>query len=137
MSILLQAGDYPRILTASVYGGGYRQQPTARILVMRSHPQGYQPGYFQAWYDHLAPPPALLRAYRQQALDWHAFAYAYLCELERMPRLAIRADLARWLLTYDTVTLLCCEHAPFGDELLVKCHRRLLRAWLVDDDITF
>ena len=137
VSILLTPDHYPRILTASVHGTAYRAQQTARLLVMRSLPQNFPPSYFQAWYAHLAPDPVLLRAYRQKTIDWQAFAYAYLCDLEHLPRPAIRADLARWLLTYDSVTLLCCEHAPFGDESLVQCHRRLLRAWLVDDDITF
>ena len=82
----------------------------------------------------------LLAAYRkrnthgQRQLSWEAYSHAYLAELDSLPTKQV-LDLVQGLCDmpcrYTTVTLLGCEHAPVADERRVRCHRRLLRAWLL------
>jgi uncharacterized protein YeaO (DUF488 family) len=135
VSLLLTPNLYGRIHTASVYSGAFRQEHTARILVMRWYPARIPHGFFHAWDEHLAPDATLLRAYRQHTIAWEELAYEYLTALCRLPLAAVRSECAAWLRTYDSVTLLCCEHAPQGDEAQVRCHRRLLKAWLCDEEL--
>jgi hypothetical protein len=75
-------------------------------------------------------------AHLQHELSWRTFARAYLTELE-CAREGLLADFVDALLEVPAcahgVTLLCGEHAPGGDETRVRCHRRLLRAWLLEE----
>jgi uncharacterized protein YeaO (DUF488 family) len=93
-----------------------------------------------AWWPDLAPSVLLLNGYRrmdahgQRQLQWTDFATRYLAELGRVPAHVLLAflDLLNTMsCRYTTVTLLCCEHATAGDEQLVRCHRRLLKDWLL------
>lgn len=97
-----------------------------------------------AWRPELAPSAGLLRAYRhtdahgQRQVQWPEFARAYLTEIEALPTaflIAFVTALGDLPWHYRVVTLLCCEHAPGGDEALVRCHRRLLRAWLLGEEV--
>jgi hypothetical protein len=77
-------------------------------------------------------------------MGWEAFATAYRAELDRWPRLAHIAavhQVALWLQTFETVTLLSFEPsmprgAAFaawqeGDEFVPYAQRHILRDWLL------
>lgn len=133
-----------RIRTGCVYEG----QPVTSycIAVMRYDPRlsGRRQVPFHEWWPELAPSPTLLRAYRQtdrfgqHQLSWPAFARAYLDELDHLPLRPLvdfLTTLTDMPARYATVTLLCCEHATAADEGRVKCHRRLLRSWLLGQEV--
>jgi uncharacterized protein YeaO (DUF488 family) len=93
-----------------------------------------------AWWPDLAPSGTLLKGYRhmdahgQRQMQWTDFAVHYLAELSRVPAFMLLSflELLNTMSShYTTVTLLCCEHATAGDERLVRCHRRLLKDWLL------
>jgi hypothetical protein len=77
-------------------------------------------------------------------MGWEAFAVAYRAELDRWPRLAHVAavhQIARWLQTFETVTLLSFEPSmPRGAALTAwqergafvpYAQRHILREWLL------
>jgi hypothetical protein len=77
-------------------------------------------------------------------MGWEAFAVAYRAELDRWPRLAHVAavhQIAWWLLTFETVTLLSFEPSmPRGaaltawrerGEFVPSAQRHVLREWLL------
>jgi uncharacterized protein YeaO (DUF488 family) len=79
-----------------------------------------------------------------ERVGWEAFAAAYRVELDRWPRLAHVAavqQIARWLQTFDTVTLLSFEPSmPRGaalaawrerSEFIPYTQRHILRDWLL------
>ncbi len=90
------------------------------------------------WRPDLAPSPMLLGRYQRRELSWRAFATQYLAQFDRAPT-ATLVRLVEWLgdipARYPTVTFLCCEPAPGGDEAHVRCHRRLLQAWLLGQQV--
>lgn len=122
----------------------YESQPLASycLAVMRFDPRrsGRRHVPIHAWWPELAPSVPLLNGYRhmdahgQRSLQWPVFASRYLAELGQMPTqvlLAFLELLNSMSCRYTTVTLLCCEYATAGNERLVRCHRRLLKAWLL------
>jgi uncharacterized protein YeaO (DUF488 family) len=83
MTTLFTPDLHERVVTASCTAPAARAPNTARILVTRHYPP--QAGYgflFHAWWDHLAPDPALATAYRTGAIAWPEFAFTYLAHLE-------------------------------------------------------
>jgi hypothetical protein len=77
-------------------------------------------------------------------LGWEAFAAAYRAELDRWPRLAhlaVAQQIARWLDTFETVTILSFESSmPHGETLIAweQCgefqpytQRHVFRDWLL------
>lgn len=125
---------------------------TFGLLVTRMRPQrGVQAVIHDAWAD-LAPSGLLLtgrtrggargnggghgRLGARVHLGWDGFAAAYRAELDARPardRLEVLLQLAWWLKTSATVTLLSCERAPDGDEARVRSQRRVLGAWLLGE----
>jgi len=80
----------------------------------------------------------------RQQLGWEAFAAAYRAELDRWPRLAhvaVVQQIARWLQTFQTVTILSFESSmPRGiafaawqerGEFVPYSQRHILRDWLL------
>jgi len=129
-----------RLRTGCIYEG----QPLTSycFAVMRFDPRrsGRRHVPIHAWWPELAPSVSLLNSYRQmdahgqRHIQWPVFASRYLAELGRVPAQVLLAflDLLNTMsCRYTTVILLCCEHATAGDERLVRCHRRLLKAWLL------
>jgi uncharacterized protein YeaO (DUF488 family) len=129
-----------RLRTSCVYDS----QPLTSycLAVMRFDPRrsGRRQTPIHAWWPELARSVPLLTGYRQmdahgqRHVQWPVFASRYLAELGRVPThvlLAFLELLNTMSCRYTTVTLLCCEHATAGDEHLVRCHRRLLKAWLL------
>ena len=121
-----------RLRTGSIYGAV--PAATYRVVVMRFFPLDRRRNTDHKWRPDLAPSWALLGQYQRRELSWRAFAMQYLAQLDRAPA-ATLIRLVEWLgdipARYPTVTFLCCEHAPGGDETRIRCHRRLLRAWLL------
>lgn len=122
-----------RLRTGCVYEPQY--DATYNILVMRHWPRGVRREKTAEWWPFLAPSIELLKARREAGspMTWPIFAAHYLAELEASLTTRYRsyvAQLEQLLQTHTTVTLLCCEHAPNGDERYVLCHRRLLKAHL-------
>ncbi len=109
-----------------------------RIVVMRFPPRDRRLEVDEAWRPDLAPSVGLLGQYRRHQIGWRDFALRYLAQLDSAPVGTI-TRLLDWLgelpARYPTVTFLCCEHAPTGDEGRVLCHRRLLRAWLLAQQV--
>jgi uncharacterized protein YeaO (DUF488 family) len=137
MSALFTPDLHGRVVTASCTAPAARAPNTARVLVTSHYPHQAAHGFFHAWWDHLAPAPALSTAYRTGAIAWAEFAYEYLAHLEADGRWWrwVACDVARLLLTHETVCLIGGRHAPDADESRTHCHRRLLWAWLVGADI--
>jgi uncharacterized protein YeaO (DUF488 family) len=84
----------------------------------------------------VAPSLALYSAYRSGALTWHDFALRYLAELEAH-RHGVLSQFVEHLCSiparYAGVLLLGFRQAPGGNEARVRCARRLLYAWLLDE----
>lgn len=140
MTTLFTPDLHERVVTASCTAPAARAPNTARILVTRHYPSQAAHGFFHAWWDHLAPDPALSTAFRTGAIAWAEFAYAYLAHFEQGKDAArywpwVATEVAGWLCHYDTVCLIGVRPAPDGDESLTRCHRRLVWAWLVGANI--
>jgi uncharacterized protein YeaO (DUF488 family) len=109
-----------------------------RMVVMRFFPRGRRCPQYDLWWPDVAPSMPLLMAYLQHELSWRAFAKTYLAELDSA-REGLLADFVDALLEVPArangVTFLCAEHAPAGNESRVRCHRRLLRAWLLEEPV--
>jgi uncharacterized protein YeaO (DUF488 family) len=133
-----------RLRTGCVYEG----QPASSycMAVLRYDPRisGRRQVPFHEWWPELAPSSTLLVAYRtvdtygRRQLAWAEFARAYLAELDALPvrpLLDFIATLNDMPSRYRSVTFLGCEHATAADEGRVKCHRRLLRSWLLGEGV--
>lgn len=126
-----------RIRTGSIYEAV--PADTYRVVAMRFWPRDRRRNVDHVWRPDLAPSMHLLGLYQRRQLTWAQFAARYLAQLDRAPA-EVLLQLIDWLgeipARYPTVTFLCCEHAPGGDERLVHCHRRLLRAWLLGEAVS-
>jgi uncharacterized protein YeaO (DUF488 family) len=83
----------------------------------------------------IAPSSGLYTAYRTHTLSWQDFALRYLAELDAKRDGALARfveQLCAVPARYWGVLLLGFRQAPGGNEALVRCPRRLLRAWLLD-----
>ncbi len=129
-----------RLRTGSVY----EVQPVATfsVCVLRFDPRlsGRRQVPFHEWWPELAPTAPLVQGYRsldthgQRAVSWRAFTLSYFAELDALPTrliLGLVEGLCDLPSRYTSVTLLGCEHPTAADEGRVRCHRRLLRAWLL------
>ena len=129
-----------RIRTGCVY----EAQPAASysLCVLRFDPRlsGRRQIPFHEWWPELAPTTPLVKGYRtldthgQRAISWAAFAQSYFAELDALPTrllVSLVEELCELPCRYMSVTLLGCEHPTAADELRVRCHRRLLRLWLL------
>jgi uncharacterized protein YeaO (DUF488 family) len=107
------------------------------ILVMPVAPDSTKRhNIYHAASTSVAPSLALYTAYRTGALTWHDFAFRYLAELDakRNGALAQFMDqLCAIPARYSGALLLGYRHPPGGNEAHVRCPRRLLRAWLLDE----
>jgi uncharacterized protein YeaO (DUF488 family) len=82
-----------------------------------------------------APSSGLYAAYRTHTLTWQDFALRYLAELDAKRDGALAQfveQLCAVPARYGGVLLLGFRQAPGGNEALVRCPRRLLHAWLLD-----
>jgi hypothetical protein len=122
----------------------FEVQPTFTysLCILRFDPRlgGRRQVPFHEWWPELAPSAPLLVGYRtldthgQRAVSWLAFARSYLAELDALPTrllVGLVEGLCALPCRYTSVTLLGCEHPTAADEGCVRCHRRLLRAWLL------
>jgi hypothetical protein len=96
--------------------------------------------HYTEWCPGLAPHPALLGAYQAGRLSWATFARRYLAGLEVFP--SLRDELRRRVVqVLDQATCLTfLGLMPAGsspeEEAGVRCHRRLLLAWLLGERVT-
>jgi uncharacterized protein YeaO (DUF488 family) len=96
-----------------------------RVLIMRLWPRGIRKERVDTWLKELGPVPSLLRAFLDERITWAQYVPRYLAGLERPEAQAAIAEVRRRA-REGRVTLLCgCE-----DEQ--RCHRSLLRAYLLD-----
>jgi uncharacterized protein YeaO (DUF488 family) len=125
-----------RLRTGSIYTPIPHE--TYAAVVMRFYPRDRHRQPNQVWRADLAPTAVLLGQYQRRELGWQQFAQHYLAQLDQQP-VDIVVRLLDWLgdipARFPSVTLLCCERAPGGDESRVLCHRRLLRAWLLGEQV--
>ncbi len=107
----------------SVYSAP-REDDGARCLVMRRWPRGVAYGRVDVWLKELSPEAARLRALESGALNWAAFARAYIEGLRTRPAaLEAVAQVRALEASAGKVTLLCHEPGP-------PCHRYLLLDYL-------
>jgi uncharacterized protein YeaO (DUF488 family) len=125
-----------RLHTGSIYAPVPHE--TYAAVVMRFYPRDRRGQADHVWRPDLAPTATLLGQYQRRELGWREFARHYLAQLDQQPVDAV-VRLLEWLgdipARFPSVTLLCCERAPGGDECRVLCHRRLLRAWLLGEQV--
>lgn len=96
-----------------------------RVLIMRLWPRGIRRSRIDLWLKELGPVLPLLRAFRSDKLTWAQYTRRYLAGLER-PEAQEQLTQVREAAKGGTVTLFCgCP-----DER--RCHRSLLRAYLLD-----
>ena len=96
-----------------------------RVLIMRLWPRGIRKERVSVWLKELGPIPPLLRAYLDDTITWPEYTRRYLAGLARPEAQAAIAEV-RQRAARGRVTLLCgCP-----DE--TRCHRSLLRAYLLD-----
>jgi uncharacterized protein YeaO (DUF488 family) len=117
----VSAGD---IVTKRIYA-----PPAAddghRVLIMRLWPRGIRKERVDAWLKELGPVPTLLREFLDERITWAQYVPRYLEGLERPEAQEAIAEVRRRA-GDGRVTLLC----GCADE--ARCHRSLLRAYLLD-----
>ena len=96
-----------------------------RVLIMRLWPRGIRKERVDAWLKELGPIPTLLRAFLDEKITWAQYVPRYLAGLER-PEAQEAIEEVRRRAREGRVTLLC----GCADEQ--RCHRSLLRAYLLD-----
>lgn len=96
-----------------------------RVLIMRLWPRGVRKERVSVWLKELGPVPPLLRAYLDGTITWEQYVPRYLAGLER-PEAQQALVEVRQRAGEGRVTLLC----GCADE--ARCHRSLLRAYLLD-----
>lgn len=96
-----------------------------RVLIMRLWPRGIRKERVDAWLKELGPVPALLREFLDERITWAQYVPRYLARLERPEAQQAIAEVRRRA-RQGRVTLLC----GCADEQ--RCHRTLLRAYLLD-----
>jgi uncharacterized protein YeaO (DUF488 family) len=103
------------------------------VLVARTLNFSQHPCHYHEWAPGLAPHADLEAAYLSGRLSWNEFASAYLQRLQTFRWLLAeaRARIATLLTRYPLVVLLGLE--PAQDESRVRCHRRVLRSWLLGE----
>ena len=110
-----------------------------RILVMRRRPRFVSKErerlYWGSWMKDLGPSDQLRKGYLSGEITWDSFERKYFEELKRRPDVIQEA--LRLLVEHRAVTLLCWEPGglrkfPVVDEATVKCHRRLLKQYLME-----
>ena len=113
-----------RIVTKRIYAppaadDGYR------VLIMRLWPRGIRKERVDVWLKELGPIPTLLREFLDDRISWEQYVPRYLEGLAR-PEAQAAIDEVRRRTREGRVTLLC----GCADE--ARCHRSLLRAYLLD-----
>ncbi len=96
-----------------------------RVLIMRLWPRGIRKERVDTWLKELGPIPTLLRKYLDEQITWAQYVPRYLAGLERPEAQQAIAEVRRRA-REGRVTLLC----GCADEQ--RCHRSLLRAYLLD-----
>ena len=96
-----------------------------RVLIMRLWPRGIKKSRVDVWMKELGPVLPLLRAFRGGQLTWAQYTHRYLAGLER-PEAQAQLGEVRAAAKDGTVTLFCGCPDP------ARCHRSLLRAYLLD-----
>ena len=96
-----------------------------RVLIMRLWPRGIRKERVDTWLKELGPIPTLLRDFLDERVTWAQYVPRYLAGLERPEAQAAIAEVRRRA-REGRVTLLC----GCADEQ--RCHRSLLRAYLLD-----
>jgi uncharacterized protein YeaO (DUF488 family) len=116
----------------------YAAQPADAyaVLVMPCLPDATKRhNIYHRLYISVAPSSGLYAAYRSHTLSWQDFALRYLAELDAKRDGALAQfveQLCAVPARYGGVLLLGVRQAPGGNEAAVRCPRRLLRAWLLD-----
>jgi uncharacterized protein YeaO (DUF488 family) len=116
----------------------YAAQPADAyaVLVMPCLPDATKRhNTYHRLYISVAPSSGLYASYRAHTLSWQDFALRYLAELDAKREGALAQfveQLCAVPARHRGVLLLGFRQAPGGNETVVRCPRRLLRAWLLD-----
>ena len=118
-------GDHREVIAAKRIYDPPSASEGRRVLVMRLWPRGIRKSRVDVWLKELGPVLPLMRAFRSGRTGWTEYRRRYLAGLERPEAQAPLAEV-RAAAKKGTVTLFCgCP-----DEN--RCHRSLLRAYLLD-----
>jgi hypothetical protein len=126
-----------RVRTSCVYAPQLISTYSALLIAAPRFSRAYC--HYTEWCPGLAPHPALLGAYQAGQLSWATFARQYLTGLEVFPSLRdeLRRRVVAVLDRVASITFLGL--VPAGstpeEEAAVRCHRRLLRAWLLGEPV--
>ena len=91
-----------------------------RVLVMRFWPRGVARDRVDLWFRELGTAPALIQAWKQEAIRWPEFRRSYQRSLQD-PAARQAITEIRKLLAEKPVTLLCsCREEA-------RCHRSILK----------
>ena len=116
------------IKTKSVYHDPIEPEDGFRLLVMRYWPRGVSKTRVDRWLPDLAPSASLLAAFRQDRIDWRAFACRYRAQvLGPGEGLELLAEVERLEEAHGTVTILCHEDLSRPN---THCHRQILKELL-------
>lgn len=107
--------------TASIYDAS--PPPGITVLATRYWPRGVRRDRVDEYVPALAPSRELLRAFRDDAIDWDEFACSYADEMRAEEARAALARLREAAATSDVTVMCVCR-----DE--ARCHRSLLRQLL-------
>jgi uncharacterized protein YeaO (DUF488 family) len=118
-------GDDREVIGARRIYGPPGDSEGTRVLIMRLWPRGIRKSRVDVWWKELGPILPLLRAFRAGKLSWAQYTRRYLAGLER-PEAQAQLAQVREAAKHGTVTLFC----GCSDE--TRCHRSLLRAYLLD-----
>jgi uncharacterized protein YeaO (DUF488 family) len=113
-----------RIVTKRVYAPS-ADDDGHRVLIMRLWPRGIRKERVDVWLKELGPVPTLLREFLDDRISWEQYVPRYLAGLARPEAQAAIQEVQRRA-GEGRVTLLC----GCADE--ARCHRSLLRAYLLD-----
>jgi hypothetical protein len=127
----------PRLHTASLYDSEVWTTDTIRLVVLKRTPPQFRSPYGPYQFTmcgNLAPEPGLRQALRLGMLPWAEFAQCYLAFLRSQSRMALWRDILMPALSHaPSVTFLGLERTE--DEATVLCHRRMLRPWVLGEEV--
>lgn len=105
----------------SIYAPKERSDGT-RVLVTRYYPRGVKRAHFDLWIRDASPEVKLLKAYKNNEIDWETFSRKFKVQLHTSPESKEAIKQIVELSKTRNVTLLCYEKE--GE----NCHRQIVKS---------
>ncbi len=123
--------EHHLIKTASVYERRDPDDVSLRVLISRYWPRGIKKEHFDKWDRNLAPPPLLLRQYKQGEIDFETFAYLFKRHLQSDSDAWFNVVMAGVYAADHDITFLCYERE--GE----NCHRNIVKQLVEEEAAIF